>query len=126
MFIFYHWQFCNLPKNFWFWHAFVKFSITSRPEKASKHDIHLQFRNEITEKLCESSLLHLEIYGDISSNSRSEGKWKTRCKPFCEEYSSNTSIKWHQAFNSFPTIHQHLLNCRPSVCHLSNKDEQIV
>ena len=33
--------------------------------------------NEITEKLCACSLLHLEIY-DISSNSRSEGQWKTR------------------------------------------------
>ena len=43
--------------------------------------------NEITEKLCACLLLHLEIY-DISSNSGSEGQWKTRWvkpMPYCEE-----------------------------------------
>ena len=34
-------------------------------KKPVKHDIYPQFRNEITEKLCACSLLHLEIY-DIS------------------------------------------------------------
>ena len=31
--------------------------------------------NQITQKMCACSLLHLEIY-DINSNSRSEGRWK--------------------------------------------------
>ena len=42
-----------------------KVHIDRNHKKASKHDIYPQFRNEITEKWCARSLLHLEIY-DIS------------------------------------------------------------
>ena len=41
--------------------------------------------NEITQKMCACSLLHLEIY-DISSNSRSEGQNTfSEPMPYCEE-----------------------------------------
>ena len=58
-------QFYRLPKNFWF-RPLLTFSTfnNDRDQKkpvACKHDIYPQFTNEITEKLCACSLLHLEI-----------------------------------------------------------------
>ena len=72
------------------------------------------------------SLLHLEIYSNISSNSQSEDQQKTWCKPmpFCEEWQHVYQMA--PGIQQFPTIRQLLLNCRPSVCHLSTKDEQTV
>ena len=48
-FVYFHWQFYSLPNNFWF-RSLLTFSITST-EKACKHDIYLQFRNEMIDSI---------------------------------------------------------------------------
>ena len=69
-----------------------------RPEEASKNDIYPQFKNDITDKFCACSLLHLEIC-DISTNSRSKSQWQTRfnlCPSHPSVKSNNISIKAEQ------------------------------
>ena len=38
-------QLYSLPNNFWFLHAFIKFSIPRQRPEANKHDMYPQFRN---------------------------------------------------------------------------------
>ena len=71
IFLIFYWQFYNLLKNFWFWHAFISSEHIDRDQKKPVSTILILNLGMKSPRSCVFSLLYLEIY----NNSWSEGQW---------------------------------------------------